>query len=380
MILGLRLLLLMGPGVPLPAPPTIGEALRSVEIREREEGRSGFELVFETGRSGPWDLLDLPLLAMPQLRPFSRVCIVGQFNASTEVLLDGIITARSLTPGTSPGGTRLTLTGEDPGVLLDMEEKRREFPGRDITMIVNEVLLPYVAQRILPEVLPPLIPDPALPIERVTTQQGTDLQYLRGLAEACGHVLTFAPGPAPGFSTARWGPPTRIGLPQPALSVDLGPATNVLSIRFEANALAPIMISDRVVDNRTGETLPVIAPAPLRTPLAALPAWVANQPNVRRRLLPAGQGAGLAGAMGRAQAMVDSASEAAVTAQGELDVARYGGVLRARALVGVRGAGFTHDGLWRVTSVGHTISRGQYRQNFSLAREGDGSLTPVVRP
>lgn len=380
MILGLRLLLLMGPGVPLPAPPTIGEALRSLEIREREEGRSGFEMVLETGRGGPWDLLDFPLLVMPQLRPFARVCVVGQFNAAVEVLLDGVITGRSLSPGSAPGGTTLTLTGEDAGVLLDLEEKRREFPGRDITLIVNEVLLPYLSQRILPDVRPPLIPDPALPIERVATQQGTDLQYLRGLAEMCGHVLTFAPGPAPGFTTAYWGPPTRIGLPQPALSVDMGPATNVLSLRFEANALAPATVMDEAVDDRSGTVLPVFAFAPARPPLAALPAWLVNQPHVRQRLLPAGQGAGYAAALGRAQAMVDSASEAAVTARGELDVARYGGVLRARALVGVRGAGWTHDGLWRVTSVGHSISRGQYRQSFTLAREGDGSLTPVVRP
>lgn len=380
MILGLRLLLLMGPGVPVPAPPTIGEALRSVEIREREEGRSGFEMVFETGRGGPWDLLDFPLLAMPQLSPFSRVCVVGQFNASVEVLLDGVITARSLSPGSAPGSTTLTITGEDPGVLLDMEEKRREFPGRDVTLIVNEVLLPYIAQRILPDVRPPLIPDPALPIERVTTQQGTDLQYLRGLAEACGHVLCLEPGPAPGFSTAYWGPPKRIGVPQSALSVDMGPATNVLSIRFEANALAPVTVMDEVMDDRIGATVPVIALMPARPPLVPLPAFLINQPNVRQRFLPAGQGAGFAAAMGRAQAMVDSASDTVATAQGELDVARYGGVLRARALVGVRGAGFTHDGLWRVTSVGHKISRGQYRQNFSLAREGDGSLTPVVRP
>jgi hypothetical protein len=70
----------------------------------------------------------------------------------------------------------------------------------------------------------------------------------------------------------------------------------------------------------------------------------------------------------------------AVTAHGELDAVRYGAVLRARRLVGVRGAGFSYNGFYYVRSVTHTIERGSYRQSFTLSREGTGSSTPVVRP
>jgi hypothetical protein len=180
------------------------------------------------------------------------------------------------------------------------------------------------------------------------------------------------------FSTAYWGPPKRIGIPQPALSVDLGPATNVLSMRFETNHLAPISVSGRVADARTGTTQPVFALPPMRPPLVPMPAWLMNQPNVRARLLPSGTEGGFVGAMVRAQGMVDTANDGVVTASGEVDVARYGRLLRPRAVVGVRGAGFTHDGLYFVKSVTHKISRGQYRQDFTLTREGDGSLTPVL--
>jgi hypothetical protein len=55
-------------------------------------------------------------------------------------------------------------------------------------------------------------------------------------------------------------------------------------------------------------------------------------------------------------------------------------VLRARELVGVRGAGITYDGLYYVKSVTHNLQRGSYTQNFTLAREGLISLTPVVVP
>jgi hypothetical protein len=57
-----------------------------------------------------------------------------------------------------------------------------------------------------------------------------------------------------------------------------------------------------------------------------------------------------------------------ISGQGSLDVLRYGRVLKARSLVGVRGAGLAYDGLWFVKSVTHSIKRGEYKQNFTLSR------------
>jgi hypothetical protein len=58
----------------------------------------------------------------------------------------------------------------------------------------------------------------------------------------------------------------------------------------------------------------------------------------------------------------------AVRAEGQLDVARYGRVLKARQLVGVRGAGQAFDGIYYVRKVSHQIERGQYKQSFTLSR------------
>jgi len=57
---------------------------------------------------------------------------------------------------------------------------------------------------------------------------------------------------------------------------------------------------------------------------------------------------------------------------------RYGDLLESRGTVGLRGAGFTYDGFYYVKSVSHAISKGKYKQRFSLSREGTGALTPVV--
>ena len=68
----------------------------------------------------------------------------------------------------------------------------------------------------------------------------------------------------------------------------------------------------------------------------------------------------------------------AVSGSGSLSVARYGSILSARDLVGVRGAGIAYDGLYYVESVTHNIKRGEYKQNFTLSRDGLISQTPVV--
>ena len=54
--------------------------------------------------------------------------------------------------------------------------------------------------------------------------------------------------------------------------------------------------------------------------------------------------------------------------------------LRAKSNVTVEGVSTRFAGEWYVTSVTHNIKKGEYKQNFSLAREGLISLTPRVLP
>jgi hypothetical protein len=67
-----------------------------------------------------------------------------------------------------------------------------------------------------------------------------------------------------------------------------------------------------------------------------------------------------------------------VTGDGRLDVLRYGQILNARQLVGVRGAGLAFDGLHYVQKTTHQLQRGEYKQSFTLKRNALLSNTPVV--
>jgi hypothetical protein len=378
--LGVHLTLLIGPTVAVPAPPTLTEALESVEVTHNDTGRSGFQIVFTAGRDAQTGLVDYPLLSLPLLKPFNRVVLVVTFSGLPFVLMDGFITHQQLAPGNQPGAGMLTVTGEDVSVMMDLEEKSAEHPAQDETVIANKIIATYAQYGLIPSVIPPLIIDPPIPIERTPVQQGTDYQYLQQMAARYGYVFYVTPGPAPLTNVAYWGPPIRAGAPQHALSVHLGPATNVLSLDFQYNALEPTLVSGSLQDRLTNQAMPVQTFAALtRLPLSAQPALLVNQPNVRRTQFRA-SGLNTMQGLARAQGLTDASTDNTVTATGELDALVYGDMLRARSLVGVRGAGFSYSGLYYVKSVTHTIRKGEYKQRFTLSREGLGSLTPVVLP
>ena len=374
---GVRLTVLAGPTIPLPLPGPVVARLRSAVVTETDEERSVFTLTFDAGRSGPLAALDTPLLQQSPIATNARVVLVVTFGALPAVLFDGIVTNVELTLGDRPGTATLTVTGEDLSLLLDREERDTEHPALDDYPQVLAILAPYAAKGLLPMAFPPLDMDPPLPIERVPGQHDTDLRHLVMLAERHGYTAYVLPGPAPGTSSFYWGPPVRVGLPQRAISVDLGPETNVTAPpRFRQDALAPVAVEGQVQDPRTGRAIPVRAAASLRPPLAALPLWALHAGDVRKRRLRE-SGTSTVGAFARAQAQVDRASDA-VVGEGELDAARYGGILRPRGLVGLRGAGWSHDGLWYVRRVEHQLAPGRYRQRFTVAREGYGATVPVV--
>jgi hypothetical protein len=195
-----------------------------------------------------------------------------------------------------------------------------------------------------------------------------------------GYVFYVEPGPALFTNTAYWGPPKRSGDPQSALSVNMGPDTNVSSIQFQYNALAPTLVSGRLIDRNTVEEFPVETLLSKREPLVSQPALPFQLPHVRRTLLEHANGLSYEQALAYAQAQTDRSVDAVVTAEGELDALRYGDLLNPRGLVGLRGAGFTYDGLYYVKGVTHKIRKGEYTQSFSLTREGTGARSPAVRP
>jgi hypothetical protein len=275
------------------------------------------------------------------------------------------------------------VTGEDVSVLMDMLDLSMEYPALGDYLIVLGVLAKYSVVGVIPEAIPPLSMPISDPLERVPQQDGTDLQYLRKLAGKYGYVFYVTPGPMEGMNTAYWGPPINPGrllAPQKALSVDMGPATNVNSLSFEYDAMSPTMVYGAVSDLETEIIVPVVTFTSTRLPpLASEPALTSNLPYGRKELLRQ-EGMDALTALIQAQSITDASTDQVVTATGEVDSLRYGAILETGRLVGVRGAGNSYDGSYYVKQVTHTLGPGQYKQSFTLTREGTGSLTQTVQP
>lgn len=376
-ILGTYMTLLIGQTVPVPAPVNILEAFQSAEVTHQDEGHSGFQIAIRVGRTSA-DLLDYPLLSSTLLRPGSRVILMITFSAVPQVLMDGIISDQQFSPGTRPGEATLTITGEDVSIMMDMEEKNVEYPAQPETVIALSIIASYARYGFIPNVIPPPSVDIPLPIERTPVQQGTDLEYLQEMAARFGYVFYITPGPAPMTNTAYWGPPVRVGVPQKAISINMGPDSNADIPSFHYNSLATEFMEGQVQDRTSNQAMPVQTFASTRTPLVSQPAW-ATQTNVRKRQLRH-SGLNTTQAFARAQAATDASTDRTVEVEGTLDAARYEALLQPRGLVGLRGAGYTHDGTYYVKSVTHVISQGSYTQNFTLTREGLGAISPVVIP
>ena len=149
--------------------------------------------------------------------------------------------------------------------------------------------------------------------------------------------------------------------------------TNVESLNVNyagASKTLPIL---NIMIQETGVSIPIPVPdiTPLSPPLGLMPIPPRKVQflEVARDNVPQAMAKGIANAVKNSNV---------VTVSGALDVMRYGSILKARRLVGLRGVGVTLDGLYFVKSVTHNIKKGEYKQNFSLARNALVSNTPIV--
>jgi hypothetical protein len=372
MIQGLQLSLLVGPAVPLPAPRSVIEALTSVRVTVADTGPSAFQLSFKIDNKSP--LQTLFLLAGGSTPPLLRVILVASFRGAAEVLIDGVMTHHEFQPGDRGSDATLTITGEDLTRVMDyIDFSGFPFPGMPPEARVALILAKYAFLGIAPLVIPSVLLDVPIPVDRIPLQQGKDLAYVRALADEVGYVFYIEPQ-APGASLAYWGPEIKVGVPQPALNGDMDAFSNVQSLSFNLDTERAVTPLVYIHNQLTKVPIPIPIPpiTPLNPPLGAVPPIPKNfEPlTATSKLSPV-------------RAAVIGLTKAARTADvvrgtGSLDVLRYGRILKARRLVGVRGVGQPFDGLYYVKTVTHTIARGSYKQDFTLTRNGLLSTVPRV--
>jgi hypothetical protein len=355
-----------------PAPQELIDALLSVQVTQTAGNRNGFQLQFSLAKLGR---IQTDFLPNGTIDPLTRIQIVVTVAGTPTVIMDGLVSRQDLAASNDPGAGTLTITGEDISLALDLIDlSGLPYPCIPFEGQVAINLAPLAAFGTIPEIIPSVFVDIPNPLDRWTIHAGTSFGHIKYLAGLCGYVFYIRHGDL-GTNWAYWGPEIRWGDVQPALSINSDASTNVESLSFGYDGTGATLFAFMVQIPQTTFSIPIPVPPVgiLRPPLAQ------REPiPFKLQLLKDSHRRGAIRAAGLAVAKAAQAADA-VTGNGTLNVLRYGRILESRSLVDVRGAGLAYDGTYFVKSVTHNIKRGEYKQSFSLVREGLVPLSQQVQ-
>jgi len=376
-----QLILRIGKNVPEPAPALLMNAVQKVVVATSDTvNNTGFQIVFSVGHGNATNPPEYPLLSSPLIKPFNRVIIMVSFGVTSKVLIDGIITSHQFNPSFEPGKSTFTITGLDLSVIMSLEEKKATSPNQSDADIVSRLISIYAKYGLKSKVVAPESMEK--PMKNVSVAHRTassDLQYICQLANKYQQWVFFIePTDVVGENIAYWGPRDHEGVPQKKeLSFNMGEFSNVTAIDFEMNVLKQSKVEDKIQDNNAIEDVKSSS-SEIKSKLAAQLVVNFNKEMQVIKKFRGKSGISLSEAYNRAQEEAIRASSDAVTVMGELDSIRYGDVLRAGHLAKLRGVGQSYNGLYYVRQVTHTITKGSYKQKFTLTREGIGTTIQKV--
>jgi hypothetical protein len=264
--------LLVGPMVPVPVPKLVLDSLLEVEVTTSTRGPSVFELRFGLSNRSP--LHTLFLVQGASLAPVIRVIIMVTVLGIPQVLMDGVMTETDVSPGSEVGQSTLTVRGEDLTRAMDhVDFTGVPYPAMPPEARIAMIIAKYSMFGMIPLVIPSVFTDIPIPVERLPVHEGTDLEYVKQLAEHAGYVFYVDPGPAPGVNVAYWGPEIKVGVPQPALNMDFDAHRNVESLSFTLDTQSTALPIVWLQNPQTRVSIPIPIPdiSPLNPPLGVIP-------------------------------------------------------------------------------------------------------------
>ncbi len=302
---------------------------------------------------GTWKYLDDDRFAL-----WKQVTISAGYASGMDELISGYTTHVRPAFDPDPSQCILEIWGMDGSVLMDREEKLKDWPNKKDSDIASEIFNSYG--------LTPDVEDTSIVHdEAVSTiiQRETDMQFLKRLALRNGYEY-YVEG-----STGYFRPPQVDDPPQPVLAVLFGDETNVERLSIEVNAVKSAQVAMFQIDRSDKSVLDASATTGQLTLLGGKDAAALLSSAVD----PAKIYVGMNVATGKpemtalCQGLFDEYGWF-VTAEGEISGNKYGHVLKPRKTVTIKGIGETHSGVYYVNHVTHSFSSGGYSQFFQVKR------------
>lgn len=348
-----------------PAGEDLLQAIQQIEVEDHatlaDMLRLRVVIGVKDGCSG-WAFVDDAIFG--RLTSIRLAVAVG--GARAETLLNAFVIETNARFANQPGLSVLNVVAMDPTVLMNLREKVRPWPNA-ADSDVAEAIFSAPEYKFTPVV--DATKWKRQENDQTLIQRGTDIQLLQDLARRNGFECYVETNGQTGAIEGHFHAPRLDRSPQGVLSVNMRDATNVNSFnpRFDMLRPATAQATNLDVESRSGQQAQVLTPR-----LATLGKDTVLDARQPRRVLPSGTGLARTGELQPyAQAIVDE-SALAITAEGELNTVAYGGILRAKRPVLVRGAGQQFSGTYYVERVNHILTADSYRQSFSLRRNALG--------
>lgn len=324
-----------------------------VELDDDLANMFRMQIVILQQPDGVWKYLD-----DERFMVWKKVKITAGFESGAEELISGYITHVKPYFDPDPSQCMLEIWGMDGSVLMDREEKLKDWSNKKDSDIASEILGVY---GFTPEVEDTeVIHDEAI---STIIQRETDMQFLKRLARRNGFEC-YVEG-----EKGYFGRPQVDSEPQPMLAVHFGGETNVNRFSIEVNALTPANVAMFQIDRTNKEILDAAAEASRQTALGETDAAGLLGAGVNPGLVYVGMNAATGNPEMTALCQgLFHQGEWFVTGEGEIAANQYGHVLKPRGTVAIKGIGETHSGVYYVTHVTHSFTPDGYIQFFRVKR------------
>lgn len=345
-----------------PAEQSLLEAVQAVEIEDHAEQADMLRLRLSIAvepDGGRWSVLDSAFF--PRLQQVQVAAKAG--SGAAEPIIDAYVVDVRTSFSGEPGRSTVEIVGMDASAKLQLEEKVRAWPDQSDSQIASQIFSDLGLTPDVEDTQPARAAD-----RQQTMQRGTDLQFLRRLAQRNGFE-TYIEVDASGSSVGHFHAPRLDGQPQGPLNVNMGSATNVDGFSARNDLLGPTTAQVTGLSEGDKSTQPADVQSASQSALGGSSTVGGDQP---RRVLLSGTGLSDTGELQTlAQAAVDR-SAMSLVAQGTLFGAAFGSVLKAKRPVLVRGAGQEYSGTWYVQIVRHEFGPRGHVQRFELRRNASG--------
>lgn len=350
--------------------------LTSLDVELSDEYPASFHMVVGLPKEpdGSWKYLD-----DEKLRVWKPVTVSAGFvESGREDIFSGYITEVNPVFEADEAACKLEISGVDGTILMDRDEKLKDWPNKKDSDIATEIISSYgFSYR---------VEDTTITHgEELSTviQRETDYQFLKRLALRNG-LDCYIEGEQVFFAPVPGEDP-----PQPVLAVHFGEETNVTSFSLKVDALQPANVSMFQVDRFNKEVLSAAVNEATTNPLGELdmPGLLGGNVLPATVVVAKNAATGLPEMNALCQGLYHDGGWF-IEAEGEIDASVYEHVLKPRGLVAIKGIGESHSGTYYVSYVKHQFTCDCYTQHFKVKRNGllptgdeefggDGGLLPV---